>query len=118
MRIPIVLLLSVHGLLHLLGFLKSFGLAALPQLSGQTLVPLSAALVRVLGVAWLLTGLVLLGAAVLRALQSDLWWAVAAAGAVASQALIIFQWSDAKAGTAANLLVGAAIAMALVQRGR
>ena len=41
MRIAILFLLTVHALLHLLGFLKSWGLVALPDLSGRTLFPIS-----------------------------------------------------------------------------
>ena len=118
MRILVTLLLSLHALLHLLGFLKSWGLAALPELSGKTLVPLSPALTRVIGLLWLLGAFVLLTAAALRALRSDTWWLVASVGVVVSQALIVLQWSDAKAGTAANVLIAAAIVVHLADRWR
>jgi hypothetical protein len=105
MRIAITLLLVVHGLLHLLGFLKAWGLAALPQLSGRTLLPLAPSLVRWVGLAWLLAALVLLAAAALRGFRHESWWIVALSGATLSQLLIILQWPDAKAGSVANLLI-------------
>lgn len=40
MRIAVAVLLLVHGLIHLIGFLKPWKLAAVPQLSGRAIVPL------------------------------------------------------------------------------
>jgi hypothetical protein len=107
MTVALLVLIVLHALLHLLGFLKAFQLAELPALSGQMLVPLSP---RLVGLLWLLTSLVLLSAAALRAFRLEHWWTVALAGVVLSQALIVLQWQDAKAGTAANLLIAIAIA--------
>jgi hypothetical protein len=121
MRTFIVLLLSLHALLHLLGFLKSWGLLALPALSGRTLIPLTSELTRALGLAWLFAALVLLVSAGLRAFRNDAWWLVATGGIVLSQALIILQWQDAKAGTVANVLIACAIGLAVADarfRGR
>jgi len=33
MRIALAVLLAIHALIHLMGFLKAFGLAELPQLT-------------------------------------------------------------------------------------
>ena len=40
------------------------------------------------------------------------WWPTAVAGVGVSQLLIVLQWQDAKAGTAANLLIAVALALA------
>ena len=112
MQFALIALLTLHGLLHLLGFAKAWGLAALPQLSGNALVPLSAALIKVVGLGWLAAALMLLAAAALRAARQDAWWPTAVAGVAVSQLLIILQWQDAKAGTAANLLIVAALVLA------
>jgi hypothetical protein len=116
MRIFVVLLLALHGLLHLLGFLKSWDLAALPALSGKTLLPLSSVGTRALGLAWLAAAIVLVLAASLRLLKHDAWWTLAGFGVVLSQTLICFQWQDAKAGTAANAAIACAIGLALARR--
>jgi hypothetical protein len=113
MRTAFLALLTIHALLHLLGVLKSWGLAALPELSGRTIVALPAGALRALGVAWLLAGLTLLAAALLRGFRLESWWIAAAVGVVLSQALIILQWHDAKAGTLANVLIACVIALTL-----
>src|SRR6185503_15947327 len=112
MRVALTLLIVVHAVLHLLGFLKAWKLAALPALSGRTLVPLSDAASRAVGLLWLLATLVLLGAALLRVMRQELWWIAGSAGIVLSQALIVFQWSDAKVGTVANALIAVAVLVA------
>ena len=112
MRVAVALFIAFHAVLHVLGFLKAWKLAALPQLSGRTLVPISDTAGRGVGLMWLLAALVLLGAAFLRVARHDLWWAAGIAGIVLSQALIVFQWSDAKAGTAANALIAMAVLVA------
>ncbi|MEZ4448334.1 MAG: hypothetical protein R3B09_02565 [Nannocystaceae bacterium] len=102
----LVALLGLHGLIHLLGFAKAFELAAVDALK----LPISPAW----GIAWLGVAVLLVVAAALRAADGAGWWVVAAVGAVASQALVLAFWSDAKAGSVANLLIVAAIAAALV----
>jgi hypothetical protein len=104
-------LLALHGAIHLFGFLKWSKLAAVPQLGGRTLIPLSALAERLFAVGWLIVLLLLLGAAVLRGIRHESWWAVALAGAVLSQALIVVAWPDAKAGTIANLIILVAVVL-------
>lgn len=118
MRIAVVLLLAAHGLLHVLGFLKTWGLADLPGLSGKTALPLSATGTRALGLVWLVAAFVFLLAAALRAFLYDAWWLFAGAALLLSQGLICFQWQDAKAGTAANVLIALSIALVLAQGAR
>jgi hypothetical protein len=109
MRAALTLLIAFHAALHLLGFLKAYKLAALPRLGGRTLVPLSEAASRGVGLLWLLATLILLGAALLRVAGHELWWVAGMAGIVLSQALIVFQWSDAKVGTVANVLIATVV---------
>ena len=54
MRITLAILISVHALLHVTGFLESFGFAEFPQLT----IPIS----KPLGVVWLVATLALLWA--------------------------------------------------------
>jgi hypothetical protein len=109
MRVALIVLLVVHGAIHLLGFVKAWGLAAVPQLTGRTVVALSGAATRVVGLLWLAAFAFLLGAAAMRVARSPSWWTLAAAGVVLSQALVVLQWHDAKAGTAANVILALAV---------
>lgn len=54
MRIVFALLLAVHGIIHLLGFLQRWKLVAVPQSSERALVPLSETGAQAVGVFWLL----------------------------------------------------------------
>jgi hypothetical protein len=94
----VVLVLGLHGLIHLLGAAKGLHWARVEQLRA----PISPAL----GVVWALAALALVTVAVMIASGSPRWWwIVAAVAAVISQALIITSWSDAKAGTVVNVVL-------------
>jgi len=112
MRIVLLVLLVVHGALHLLGFLKAWDLAALPQMSGRTIILLGASATRVVGVLWLLAAAILLIAAALRIAALESWWIAGAVGLLLSQALVILAWPDAKFGTVANLAILVAVLIA------
>lgn len=105
MRTAVTALLALHAAIHFLGFLKWSKLATLAQLSGRTLVPLSAAGDRVFALLWLIALVALLAAAALRVIKHDSWWTLALGGALLSQCLVIFSWPDAKFGTIANMLI-------------
>jgi hypothetical protein len=109
MRIALAVLLALHGAIHLLGFSKAWGLAAVPQLTGRTLLPLGASGTRALGAGWLLATVCLVASAAMVLTRQSTWWPVAAAGVALSQALVIFQWHDAKAGTVANVVIAVAV---------
>jgi hypothetical protein len=104
-RIVLAALLAIHGSIHVLGFLKPWKLAKVEQLSGRAIVSLSEGASKVVGLAWLAAALLLLAAAAFRVAERETWWILGAAGIALSQALIVLQWSDAKAGTVANLLL-------------
>lgn len=104
MALVLALFLASHGVLHILGFLRAYDLAAIP-LSGRTLIPLSPRGSKLLGLGWLLAALLLFGAAGLSLLQPGGWWALGVVALLTSQLLIILAWPDAKAGTAINLLL-------------
>ncbi|MBF8296736.1 MAG: hypothetical protein HW389_3281 [Bacteroidetes bacterium] len=97
MRIFFFLLLTLHSLIHLLGFVKAFNLAEVSQLTQGISKPA--------GAAWLLAAILLLVGAVLFLLKIEYWWLAAAPGVILSQVLIIISWTDAKFGTIANVLI-------------
>lgn len=97
MKYILIPLLVIHGLIHLLGFTKAFGLAQPPQLQ--------AVLSRPMGILWLAAALLLVVSAGMVLLAGRWWWVPAASGVVLSQVLIFTAWNDAKAGTIANMIL-------------
>lgn len=97
MRWVLFTLMLLHGLIHFTGFAKSFGLAELPQLTQ----PIS----KGFGMAWLVAGLLLLGAAMLFLWAPRVWWMAGLGGVLLSQVVIISSWRDAKFGSLANALI-------------
>ncbi len=101
MRVAFSLLVSVHALIHVMGFVQAFELAPLAQLK----LPIS----RPMGVLWLAAAGLLLAAVALLFAAPRWFWLVAVVGLAASQIAIIASWGDARFGTIANvvLLAGA-----------
>lgn len=100
MKIILLILLTLHGLIHLLGFSKAFNLAAVTQLTQ----PIS----KANGVLWLIAALLFALTALLLLLQKDTWWIYAAVAVLLSQYLIFTSWQDAKFGTLANVVIAIA----------
>ena len=100
MRWVLVVFVAVHGLIHLMGFLKAFGLAELPQLTQ----PIS----RLMGILWLATAVLMIATAAALPIWPRGWWMIAAVAVALSQVVIASAWADARFGTIANaiLLVG------------
>ncbi|MBW9221887.1 hypothetical protein KKP97_02400 [Methanothermococcus sp. SCGC AD-155-C09] len=44
----------IHGLIHLLGFMKEWGIAQVNQLPGETFILLSSSLSKIFGILWLI----------------------------------------------------------------
>ena len=89
--------LTLHGLIHVMGFAKAFGFADLPQL-GQPIT-------RAMGVVWLSAGALAVTTAALVAAGWRHAWLVGAVTALLSQAVILSAWRDAWAGTLANVVL-------------
>ncbi len=106
LRIALLVLLVVHGLIHLLGFAKAFGFAALPQLRQPIRPPM--------GLVWLAAALALLVAAALLAFDVRAWWIAATIGVVISQIAIASAWRDAKAGSLANVILLVPVALSFL----
>jgi hypothetical protein len=84
----------IHGLIHLLGFIKAFQFARVGQFT-QT-IPKST------GILWLIAASLFIAAALIR---YEWWWMVAIPALVLSQVLIFMHWQDAKYGTIANMII-------------
>lgn len=104
------LLFLLHGLIHLLGFLKPWKLADVPQLSGHAIVPLSEGAFRAVGILWLMTAVALVTAALLRLMENGSWWMVAA-GPRAVAGPHRAAMGRRVGGTVANVLLALAVAV-------
>ena len=109
MRWALIGLLTLHGLIHLMGFAKAFGYAELPQLTQ----PIS----REWGVLWLLTAGLIVCTAAMLAGGARAYWIVGGLALLVSQALIMTAWRDAWAGTAANAVLLIVVAHGLLTEG-
>lgn len=56
----LVFILTIHGIIHIMGFLKAWGLAEIKGLTDQTLIPLSSSAARIFGIVWLLATIIFL----------------------------------------------------------
>lgn len=92
--IVFAVLLAAHGLIHLLGFAKAFGLADLPLLAG----PIS----TTYGVLWLMAAVLCLAAAGSLFLWPRGWWIVGSGALLVSIAAIASSWTDARFGLIPN----------------
>lgn len=96
MRFVFAFLIMVHGLIHLMGFLKAFEFASTPQINQK--------ISKTMGLFWLFTAILLFITAFFY-LKKDRWFFIAVLAIVLSQILIIMAWKDAKFGTIANAII-------------
>lgn len=96
-RAAVIVVVTVHGLIHLLAAAKGLGWADVPEIAE----PISPAA----GAVWLVAGVLVVMAGVLMAVAARGWWILAAVAAVVSQAVIITAWGDAAVGTSANVML-------------
>ncbi|MDH4298339.1 MAG: hypothetical protein OEV74_18825 [Cyclobacteriaceae bacterium] len=104
-RILFSAILVIHGLVHLLGFVKEWNLTSNSQLTGKTLFELSATSGKVVDLLWLTACILLLVVTGLYLMHKPWYWIPAAAAVLLSQALIILYWPNAKYGTIANIII-------------
>ncbi len=97
MKVAYLILIAIHGLIHLLGFVKAFNMADVSQLT----TPIS----RPMGTLWLLAALATLVYAAMFLFGARYGWIVGAVSIVLSQALVMMYWNDAKFGTIPNLII-------------
>ena len=97
MNIAVIILLLLHGLIHLLGFVKAFSLADVKELTLSISKPI--------GLIWLTGFLLFAITAWLYAVNSSYWWIAGWVAILISQSLIIYAWQDARFGTIANVIL-------------
>ncbi|WP_149303277.1 DUF6920 family protein [Pareuzebyella sediminis] len=104
MRIVLILVIAIHGIIHLFGFLKAFGLSDFSGISRPISKPF--------GLLWLSVFLLLAFTAILLSKQSSYWRIVGISGVIVSQILVTIYWSDAKFGTLLNIIILVSILLA------
>jgi hypothetical protein len=97
LKIFFLIVLFIHGMIHILGFLKAYQLAEINQLTQNISKPM--------GMLWLLALVLFLVTALQLISNHDLWWITALAAVILSEVLIILFWQDAKFGTIANIII-------------
>ncbi len=104
-RIIFAIFIVLHGLIHVMGFMRAFNLATISQLTQSISKPA--------GLLWFLTALLFLAVFIVFLINKEWWWMIAAPAILFSQLLIIFYWQDAKFGTIANVIILAATIVAI-----
>lgn len=97
MRELLLVLICVHGLLHLLGFVKAFKFARLDQMPH----PIS----RANGVIWLIAACLVITTGILFYFFVDHWWFIGIASVIVCEYVIITDWEDAGLGSTLNILI-------------
>ena len=97
MRSALVIFMGLHGIVHLFGFLKAFGLSEFNAI----VQPNS----KYFGSLWLLAFILFSATLVLMLLNNRFWWLSGLLAVLLSQSLIINHWTDAKFGTLANIII-------------
>ncbi|NMC42087.1 MAG: hypothetical protein GYA43_13110 [Bacteroidales bacterium] len=101
-RLIFAFIVLIHGLIHLLGFVKEYKLAPVKQVAG---IVLPGGMAKVIGLLWLVACLLFAFSAVAFVIKKDWWWIIGITGVVLSQVLIIMYWHDARFGTIVNVIV-------------
>lgn len=96
-KTTLITVLVIHGMIHLLGFLKAFKLAEINQLTQNISKPM--------GIFWLIGLILFIGAAIQLISIQDLWWLTSLAAIIISQVLVFMFWHDAKFGSIANIII-------------
>ena len=97
LKIFFLIVLFIHGMIHILGFLKAYQLAEINQLTQNISKPM--------GILWLIALILFFAAAIQLVSNHDMWWITALAAVILSEVLIILFWQDAKFGTIANIII-------------
>jgi hypothetical protein len=97
MKTVVIILLGLHGLIHLIGFTQAFDLA------NQN--PDAIKISKVHGILWFLCTVSFVAAGFLLYKDYTFWWLIIFPCVAISQILILIYWKDARIGTIPNLLV-------------
>lgn len=97
MRIAFFIIVFLHACIHLLGFVKGFGLNDVKALT----MPIN----KTMGTYWLIAAILLIIYLIFYAFNYKYSWILGMLAIVISQFLIILFWKDAKFGTIPNIII-------------
>jgi hypothetical protein len=97
MRATFFIFMLIHGVIHAFGFLKVFSFVDANQLAH--------AILRPVGMFWLMGSGLFLAASLLGAFSNYNWSWIAIIGIIVSQILMVYFWQDTKFGTVANVII-------------
>jgi hypothetical protein len=97
MRIFFLIIVLLHGLIHLLGFIKAFGL--------QDVRALTMVISRPMGMLWLAAAVLFVAYGLLFTALYRYDWCVGLLAVILSQVLVVMFWKDARFGTMPNVLI-------------
>ncbi|WP_339918328.1 DUF6544 family protein [Yeosuana marina] len=106
MRITFLIIVLLHGLIHLLGFVKAFGFKEVKELT----LPIS----KPFGTVWIIAAVLFVIYGILYFINNKQAWLVGIIAVIISQIVIFFFWKDARFGTIPNLII---LCVALVSLG-
>lgn len=97
MRVAFLLIVLIHGSIHLIGFLQGFGLKEIKELT----LPIS----RPMAIFWLAAAALFLTYGILHFTHSKFDWPAGLLAVAVSQILIVMFWKDARFGTLPNVMI-------------
>ncbi len=97
MRELLLILITIHGLLHVLGFVKAFRLAPMPQMPHP--------ITKTNGILWLVAAFMIMTCGVMFYTFTEGWWILGLASVAVSEYVIIKDWEDAGLGSTLNILI-------------
>lgn len=118
MRFLLALLMAVHGIAHGVGFVVTWRLTEFQDMPHDTsllsgTVDVGETGIRIVGVLWLLTGLVFLVAAAAAVLNASWWPTVTVVAAICSLPLSVAGWPESRLGVLVNVILLALIAFGI-----
>ncbi|MDR3610518.1 MAG: hypothetical protein P4L27_08155 [Ignavibacteriaceae bacterium] len=97
LKIILLLIFVIHGMIHLLGFIKAYKITEVDQLTKEISKPM--------GLFWLLAAVLFTITFILFLLNNKLCLITGSGAVIISQLLIFYSWQDAKFGTIANIVI-------------
>lgn len=97
MKIVLYLVIALHGIIHVFGFLKAYDLFHFKGISQPVSKPL--------GILWLISCILFGSTLFLLMKDYRLWWVFGIIAIVLSQVLIFLFWQDTKFGSIPNVLI-------------
>lgn len=115
MKLVVIFVMLIHGVIHLIGFIKEFNLANVDYLPRIGSKPGPKHLSRLTGILWLSAFLLFVVAAA-GLITNNIWWITPAiVGIVVSQSLVILHWNEAKWGSILNAIILVVVVISIVK---